>query len=81
MAQKKITASEIGLYAFCPRAWTLKQLGYKSGNLNRMEAGTRYHDAFGRRLRLNRTARRVLWFLLLLVLTAAGALLIRRLGS
>lgn len=81
MAQKKITASDIGLYAFCPRAWTLKQLGYKSGNLTRMEAGTVYHEAFGRRLRLNRTVRRALWVLLLLVLTAAAALVIWRMGA
>ena len=81
MATKKLNASDIGLYSFCPRAWTLKQLGYKSGNLERMEAGTEYHDEFGRRLKLNRTVRSVLWVLLLIVLTAAAALIIWRIGS
>lgn len=46
-----------------------------------MEAGTVYHEAFGRRLRLNRTVRRALWVLLLLVLTAAAALVIWRMGA
>ncbi len=78
---KKLTASDIGLYSFCPRAWTLKQLGYKSGNLERMEAGVEFHDEYGRRLMFNRTARSVLWVLLLIVLTAAAALIIWRIGS
>ena len=78
---KKLTASDIALYSFCPRAWTLKQLGYKSGNLERMEAGTEYHDEYGRRLKFNRTVRSVLWVLLLVVLTAAAAIIIWRIGS
>lgn len=66
---KLISASEIGTYAFCPRAWALKQLGYPSDNRKQMDSGTKYHHDFGTRQRLIR----ILWVLVLIILAALAA--------
>ena len=66
---KPISASEIGTYAFCPRAWALKQLGYPSDSQKQMDSGTKYHQAFGTRQRLIR----ILWVLCLIILAALAA--------
>ena len=45
MAEKRyITASEIGLYTFCPRAWALKQLDCESDAHWEMEKGKEFHE-------------------------------------
>ena len=76
MSKKKIIqASEIGTYVFCPRAWGLEQLGYRSQNRQAMEAGTHYHHAIGQRERLTR----LLTVLLIIVLLCLLTLLIRHL--
>ena len=51
-----ITASEIGTYTFCPRAWALGKRGYPSDNRQAMNEGTAFHQAFGIRTRLIRLA-------------------------
>ena len=42
-----ISASEIGTYTFCPRAWALEQLEYEPDNQYEMEAGKQIHKEFG----------------------------------
>ena len=70
-----ITASEIGTYAFCPRAWALEKRGYRSSNRKQLEEGTAFHQAFGRRERLIKDLKVIAFLVLLVVLT----LLIREL--
>ena len=41
-----ISASEIGTYTFCPRAWALEQLDYEPDNQYEMEAGNKNHKEF-----------------------------------
>jgi hypothetical protein len=44
-----ISASEIGRYAFCARAWWLhRALGYAPRNTAALERGTRGHEEHGR---------------------------------
>jgi len=50
MSEKQyITASDIGLYTFCPRAWALKQLDYESDRKWEMEKGIEFHEKTGER--------------------------------
>lgn len=69
---KMIHASEIGVYAFCSRAWALEKRGFHSANRNGMDAGTEFHRAFGRREHLIRDLKIlmliVLFILVLLIL-------------
>jgi hypothetical protein len=39
-----ISASEIGTWCFCRRAWHLRQLGHTSTLIKEQAAGTRYHQ-------------------------------------
>ncbi len=51
-ADRYIRASEVGQYAFCPRAWWLGAVeGLPSAHQEEMEAGERAHRAHGRRAR------------------------------
>ncbi|MBR6091154.1 MAG: hypothetical protein IKP86_14545 [Anaerolineaceae bacterium] len=43
-----ISASDIGLYTFCPRAWVLKQLDYKPDNQWKLQEGKEFHEEIGR---------------------------------
>ena len=47
--KRYISASELSLYSFCPRAWALKQLDYESDNQWEMEKGAEYHRIAGSR--------------------------------
>ena len=71
---RNISASEIGEYAYCPRAWAYKKLGYPSENRKEMDKGSRFHHEFGMRERLIRVLR-VIVIIAMLVLMA---LIIRR---
>ena len=60
-----LSASEIGSYAFCPRAWYLQRLGVPTdrGSEARRRLGSRAHRRIGRRttlLLIADTARRLL---------------------
>ncbi len=54
---RNISASEIGEYAYCPRAWAFKKLGYPSENRREMDEGSKFHHEFGIRDRLIRVLR------------------------
>lgn len=47
--KRYISASELSLYSYCPRAWALKLLDYESDNQWEMEKGEEYHRAAGSR--------------------------------
>ncbi len=65
---RNISASEIGEYAYCPRAWALKKQGYPSANRREMDEGTEFHQAFGTRDRLIRVLLAVILILMLILL-------------
>ena len=46
-----ISASEIGTWCYCHKAWHLQRLGYRSSLTNEQIAGTKYHEARHRDLR------------------------------
>ena len=71
---RNISASEIGDYAYCPRAWAYKKLGYPSENRRKMDEGSRYHHKFGARDRMIRVLRIIVIIAMLVLL----ALIIRR---
>jgi hypothetical protein len=68
-----IRASEIGLYAYCARAWWFgRVLGYRSANIEAMRQGTAQHQAHGRSVESFHRLRRMALILLIL----AGAVLV-----
>ncbi len=71
---RNISASEIGEYAYCPRAWAYKKLGYPSENRQEMDKGSRFHHEFGVWDRLIRVLRAIVIIAMLVLL----ALIIRR---
>ena len=48
--QYYITASEIGTYCFCKRAWHLGRIGSPSASTHAREAGAAWHEAHSRRV-------------------------------
>ncbi|MBN1401163.1 MAG: hypothetical protein JXA74_10020 [Anaerolineae bacterium] len=72
-----ITASEIGRYVYCRRAWWLERvLGYQPENRQALERGLRLHEAHGARARGAERRVRLARWLLLAALGCACALLI-----
>lgn len=54
-----ISASEIGTWCYCKRAWYLQQLGRPSVLTDERAAGARYHERHFQRLRTARRLRAV----------------------
>lgn len=45
MSERMVSASEIGEYAYCPRAWWLGRVaGAVSANADQLAAGTKRHE-------------------------------------
>ena len=65
--QYSFTASEVGEFVFCAKAWKLKRAGVTPDS-PRLEAGTEYHQAHQAGLYWARFLRRVGLFGILLVL-------------
>lgn len=57
--QSYITASEIGTYCFCRRAWHLGKIGIPSASTHAREAGTAWHDAHATRVAAAARSRRL----------------------
>jgi hypothetical protein len=57
--QPYITASEIGTYCFCRRAWHLGKTGSPSASPHAREAGVAWHEAHSRRVATAERSRQV----------------------
>lgn len=70
---KRLSASEVGQYAFCPRAWWLGSVeGKQALDYGALESGVRAHERHGWRVGLARAAFKLaIW-----MLVAAGAALL-----
>jgi len=78
--RRVITASEVGQYTYCARAWWLAQIqGLQSANVREVAHGEQAHAAHGRRVAGYHRTRR-LAYLLLLLAAVVGALLLAQLG-
>lgn len=48
-----LTASEVGRYAYCARAWWLQRVGgHAPQNVRALQVGRRRHEEHGRRVRI-----------------------------
>ena len=57
---KRVTASEVGLYAFCAHAWWLSVVEkHKPADMGALARGVRVHERHGWQVALARGARRV----------------------
>ncbi len=65
---KNISASEVGSYLFCARAWWYHQQGIKSTNQAEMTAGTELHRLHGRTVIASGLTRSLAVILLLVAL-------------
>lgn len=67
-SQKIISASELGTYIYCARAWWYRNLDAPNENLSDMNEGTRFHRKMGMRLSAMRVARIILILMLIAAL-------------
>ena len=71
---KRVTASQVGLYAYCARAWWLSVVEkFKPADMGAFVKGTRVHERHGWQVSMARGVRRLA---LALLGTAAVALLV-----
>ncbi len=70
--KKRITASELGVYVTCKRAWWYQNLGLSRSNSQKLEAGQEYHRRTGIELVLLNGGR---IFLIALLVFAVGMIL------
>ena len=76
-----ISASEIGTWCYCKKAWQLSQCGYPSSLMDERAAGIRYHSAHNRRLRAARRQQAAARFVMLVCVLILFMLGISRLWT
>jgi CRISPR/Cas system-associated exonuclease Cas4 (RecB family) len=82
VAEKYISASEIGEYTYCGRAWWYRRHGARSANLTPLQEGTIAHDQLaGRVLWLRKVQRLAVWLMVAGGLLLALVLVLRALGG
>jgi CRISPR/Cas system-associated exonuclease Cas4 (RecB family) len=79
-APRSLSASDVGRYAYCARAWWLERVGgVTPSNRAALEAGERLHHAHGRLVsaaqRQGRFAQLLLWLAAALAVALAASLL------
>ena len=70
-----ISASEIGTWCYCKKAWHLSQTGYQSSLTHERAAGVRYHKAHNRHLRAahqQQAVARIVMLVCVLILMTLG---------
>lgn len=71
-----ITATEVGEFMFCAKAWQLKREGNEPDNPH-LESGVEFHRAHGQQLTFARKLQRAGWILVGLALLMLMILLLR----
>jgi hypothetical protein len=69
---KVVSASELGAYLYCKRAWSYQKRGLASQNQVALESGSAYHRQHGRKVRLAALLKAAAFLFFLL---AAGVLI------
>jgi len=73
-----VRASEIGEYAYCARAWWLRNVrGVQSAHRELMREGTRRHRHHARQVSTSVWAGKIAWTLIVLALLFIGLALLR----
>ena len=70
-----ISASEIGTWCYCKKAWHLSHSGYQSSLTDERAAGIQYHKARNRHLRAahqQQAIARIVMIVCVLILTVLG---------
>ena len=62
---RTLSASELGSYLYCQRAWWYQKQGVESRNLAEMAGGTQLHRAHGRRVVISGLMRILAWTLMM----------------
>ena len=65
-----ITASEIGIYKTCPKAWSYYKARVPQRNQTELMAGVDYHQAVGEHTRMLKKTKRLIVGLIFLTVTA-----------
>lgn len=68
---RPISASEVGAYLFCARAWWYRRQGVKSNNQAELVAGLTWHQRHGRQTLLADLLRALAWLLVWVALILA----------
>jgi hypothetical protein len=76
-----ITASEIGTWCFCSRAWYLQHLGYRSTLTKEQITGTQFHEAHLQSLRAAHRQRAIARIAMLICLAILLSIGVAGLGS
>ena len=71
----KITASEIGIYQTCPRAWGYYKSGVPQRNKTELIAGVDYHQAIGEQTRSIRKIKQYISWIIIILLLSIGFLI------
>jgi hypothetical protein len=62
---KRVTASQIGMYAYCAQAWWLATIEkFAPVDPDPLVRGTRVHERHGWQVAAARSARKLAWFLM-----------------
>ena len=76
-----LSASEIGQWTYCSRAWHLARAGADNRNAQALARGQRAHDRHGKDVGRAQTLRRLAMILILLALALLAAALILNGGA
>lgn len=77
---KTLTASEIGSYIYCARAWWYRRNGVESSNQAVMDTGSDLHRQHGRQVAVYGLLRAAALISLLLALLLLSLFLVRQMG-
>ena len=78
---RSISASEIGTWCYCKKAWQLSRSGYPCSLTEERAAGIRHHRAHNRRLRVARLQKAIASIVMLLCILILVGLGISRIWT
>jgi hypothetical protein len=77
---KTLTASEIGSYLYCARAWWYRRNGVESSNQAVMDTGSELHRQHGRQVAVSSLMRAAAFLFLLAALILLSLFLVSQMG-